>query len=311
MIQLRRIDHVCLRVSDLDEAVARWSIQFGLTEAERYDGRALLRCGYEPYSLELLQSATAPGHEHTAWELRAGVTIEDAANHLRAHGVAHERREGSLFLRDLDGYGLQLMPYRQAEDRRPPVARETSTLPGLRPRKLGHVNVLTTDLDAQTAFYTDVLGMRISDRLLGAGNWFSVNSDHHSMALVQHDYAHFHHLAWEFVDWGELRVLFDHLGQHGRWLVWGPLRHALAQNLCGYVRIPDEELIVECYCDMEQLEPDHEPRDWPDDARSSNAWGILPPRSYFRFDAEAIRYEREGLEARGHALPPLPKEVYS
>ena len=32
---------------------------------------------------------------------------------------------------------------------------------------------------------------------------------------------------------------------------------------------------------------------------SSNVWGILPPRSYFRFDAEAIRYEREGLEAQG------------
>jgi hypothetical protein len=147
--------------------------------------------------------------------------------------------------------------------------------------------------------------MRISDRLLGAGNWFSVNPDHHSMALVQFDYSHFHHLAWEYVDWGELRVLFDHLGQHGRWLVWGPLRHALAQNLCAYVRLPEEELLVECYCDMEQLEPDHEPRDWDDTPHSSNVWGILPPRSYFRFDAEAIRMEREGLLAKGEPLPPL------
>ena len=100
-------------------------------------------------------------------------------------------------------------------------------------------------------------------------------------------------------------MLFDHLGQHGRWLVWGPLRHALAQNLCGYVRIPDEQLIVECYCDMEQLEPDHQPRDWDDTPHSSNVWGILPPRSYFRFDEEAVRYERDGLLAKGEQLPPL------
>ena len=69
------------------------------------------------------------------------------------------------------------------------------------------------------------------------------------------------------------------------------------------MRVAEEELIVECYCDMEQLEPDHEPRDWPDDARSSNAWGILPPRSYFRFDRSAVEAEREGLEALGKGLP--------
>jgi catechol 2,3-dioxygenase-like lactoylglutathione lyase family enzyme len=303
MIELRRIDHVCLRVADVDEAARRWSVQFGLTESRREDGRAYLRCAYEPYSLELVEGE--PGFDHAGWELRRHVSLDDAARHLEAHGVAHHRREGCIHLSDPDRYGIEIMAHRQEVDRRPAVARETTSLPGFHPRKLGHINVLTTDLDAQTAFYTSVLGMRVSDRLLGAGNWLYVNSDHHSMALVQHDHVHFHHLAFEFVDWGELRVAFDHLGQHGRWLVWGPLRHALAQNLCGYVRIPDERLIVECYCDMEQLEPDHEPRDWPDDARSSNAWGILPPRSYFRFDDEAIRYEREGLEMRGHKLPPL------
>jgi catechol 2,3-dioxygenase-like lactoylglutathione lyase family enzyme len=303
MIELRRIDHVCLRVADLDEAARRWSIQFGLTEARREDGRAYLRCAYEPYSLELVQGD--PGFDHCGWELRRHVSLDAAASHLEAHGVGYRRDEDGLHLSDPDGYGIQIMPHRAEADRRPPVARETSSLPGFHPRKLGHINVLTTDLEGQTAFYTGVLGMRVSDRLLGAGNWLYVNTDHHAMALVQHDYVHFHHLAFEFVDWGELRVAFDHLGQHGRWLVWGPLRHALAQNLCGYVRIPDEHLIVECYCDMEQLEPDHEPREWPDDARSSNAWGILPPRSYFRFDGEAIRYEREGLEMRGHKLPPL------
>jgi hypothetical protein len=71
------------------------------------------------------------------------------------------------------------------------------------------------------------------------------------------------------------------------------------------VRIPEEELFVELFCDMEQLEPDHEPRDWPDDAHSSNVWGILPPRSYFRFDPAAVEAERRGLEALGHGLPPL------
>lgn len=55
MVALRRIDHIGLRVADLDEATARWCIQFGLTETSRDGNRSCLRCGYEPYSLELIE----------------------------------------------------------------------------------------------------------------------------------------------------------------------------------------------------------------------------------------------------------------
>ena len=70
------------------------------------------------------------------------------------------------------------------------------------------------------------------------------------------------------------------------------------------MRIVEEECFVELYCDMEQLQADHEPRVWPDDRYSSNTWGPLPPRSYFRFDAAAIASERESLETLGVPLPP-------
>jgi hypothetical protein len=59
----------------------------------------------------------------------------------------------------------------------------------------------------------------------------------------------------------------------------------------------EEEHFIELFADLEQLEADHEPRFWPDDPHASNAWGILPPRSYFRFDADAIESEREQREA--------------
>jgi hypothetical protein len=55
---------------------------------------------------------------------------------------------------------------------------------------------------------------------------------------------------------------------------------------------------------MELLAPDHEPRVYPDDRYSSNTWGPLPPRSYFRFDEAAIASERDSLEMQG-----IPLEV--
>jgi catechol 2,3-dioxygenase-like lactoylglutathione lyase family enzyme len=301
VLALRRIDHVCLRVADLDEAVARWCVQFGFTESGRDGARAFLRCGYEPYSLELVEGGV-PGFDHHAWELARGLSLDEAAAHLERADVAFETRNDGLHLDDPEGNGVQLVAYRPADDPRPDVARSTGELPGFRPRKLGHTNFLTAELEAQTAFYTDVLGMRVADRLGDEGIWLHVNADHHALAFVEKGYPHLHHLALEMVDWGELRVAFDHLAQHGRWLVWGPLRHGLGRNLSGYLRVPEEDCFVELFCDIEQLEPDHEPREWPDDAHSSNVWGILPPRSYFRFDEAAIESERQGLEARGIPL---------
>jgi catechol 2,3-dioxygenase-like lactoylglutathione lyase family enzyme len=307
VIELRRIDHACLRVDSLDEAAPRWAIQFGLTERGRHGDRALLACDYDAYSLELLESG-GPGHDHTGFELGRACSIADARAHLEACAVAFEERDGSLFLEDPDGNGIELMQNRGRETLWPPVGRRTTTNPGFHPRKLGHVNCLTGQIQEQARFYTEVLGMRVTDWLGGDGAWFHVNADHHVMALVNKGYPHFHHFALDMIDWGQLRVAFDHLGQHGRWLGWGPLRHNLGQNLCGYVRIPEEHCFVELYCDMEQLERDHEPRYFPDDPHASNVWGILPPRSYFRFDEAAVASERHQLEALGTPLPPLVKE---
>jgi len=293
MISLRRIDHVCLRTADVEEAARRWAIQFGLTERPREGGRARLACHYEPYSLELVGS-DRPGADHTGYELARGIAVGDAAAHLDALGVEHRIEDGAVHLTDPDGQGVELLPYRPADDPRPPIARSTTTLGGFHPRKLGHVNSLTADVPGMVDFYCDVLGMKVADRLGDEGAWLYVNTDHHTTALVGKGYAHFHHLAFELTDWGELRVALDHLAQHGRWLGWGPVRHGLAQNLAAYVRIPQEECFVELYCDMEQLEPDHQPRTWPDDAHSSNTWGILPPRTYFRFDPAAVVIDRIG-----------------
>jgi catechol 2,3-dioxygenase-like lactoylglutathione lyase family enzyme len=302
MISLRRIHHVCLRVQDVEAAAARWSIQFGLSRRPDRTGRAYLACDYEPYCLELVGDSEL-GHDHTGFELARGVSLDDAAAHLRSLGVEHRLNDAAVVLRDPDGQGIELVAYEPAEDPRPPVARSSDVLPGFHPRKLGHVNSLTGDLPSMVRFYRDVLGMRVTDRLGDEGVWLHVNADHHTVALVGKGHAHFHHLAFELIDWGELRVALDHLAQHGRWLGWGPVRHGLGRNLAAYVRIPEEACFVELYSDMEQLEPDHRPRDWPDDAHSSNTWGILPPRSYFRFDAAAVASERLGLEATGHPLP--------
>lgn len=307
MIELHRIDHVCLRVADLEEAATRWCAQFGLHVRERDSGRAALACDDEPYCLELIPGEPA-GIDHVGYELSRDCSPQQAREHLREFGAeVEDDGEGGLMTADADGTGIHIRPYREPESRLVAHARPAAggSVVG-HPRKLGHVNFLTGSLDAQLRFYTEGLGMRITDWLGDDGVWLYINSDHHVMALINKGEAHFHHLAFDVVDIGQMRSALDHLGRHGRWLGWGPTRHGVGGNIASYVRIVEEECFVELYCDMEQLQRDHQPRRWPDDRFSSNTWGPLPPRSYFRFDQAAIDSERNSLEMLGTPLPPAP-----
>jgi catechol-2,3-dioxygenase len=286
-VSLVGIHHVALRVFDLDEASERWCRQFGFTLRERREDRAYLRCAFEEYSLELLASGERPGFDHAGWQLAEGVTPRDL-------GL-------EPFFRDPDGYGVELVPWTKPDDPFPDVARLTTELPGLHPRRLGHVNVVTEDVRRLSSFYVDELGFRVTDYLGDEGIWLHLNADHHVHAMLQKEEAHFHHFALELRDFGEMRAMLDHLAKHERWVVWGPGRHGVAASLFAYVRVPEEELIVELYADMEQLRRGHEPRNWEDTPHSSNVWGTLPPRTYFRFDQEAIEIERGQLQALGRA----------
>jgi catechol 2,3-dioxygenase-like lactoylglutathione lyase family enzyme len=303
-----RLHHATLDVRDPVEARERWARLHGLTGEGDREG-ALLRCAYEDFCLELLRTDADPGIAHVAYELQAGISLARAAERVAEAGEGFEEvevpiRGRGLRLADPDGNQIVLVERVIPDDRKPSVARFTDELPGYHPRRLQHVNYLTADAPRIAEWYERVLGLGISDWVGDGAVWLHADRDHHVVAFLDKGYRHIHHLAFELTDWGEMRVALDHLGQHGRPLAWGPGRHTMAQNLFAYCRMIEEEIFVELFCDMEQLEPDHEPRHFADDPHGANAWGILPPRSYFRFDHAAIRAEREQLEAL-QGLPEL------
>jgi catechol 2,3-dioxygenase-like lactoylglutathione lyase family enzyme len=298
---IQRAHHATLRVADVAEARERWSILYGLT-GDGDGERALLRCAYEDFCLELRQGPD-PGIEHVAYELAPGVTLDQAAGRLEREGEAAERvdvpvRGQGLRVADPDGNRVVLVERVLPEDRKPAVARFTDELPGFHPRRLQHFNYLTADAPRIADWYQRALGLRVSDWVGDGAVWLHADRDHHVLAFLDKGYSHIHHIAFELTDWGEMRVALDHLAQHRRPLAWGPGRHTMAQNLFAYCRMVEEEIFVELFCDMEQLEPDHEPRYFEDDPHGANAWGILPPRSYFRFDAAAVDAELKQLEAQ-------------
>jgi catechol-2,3-dioxygenase len=308
VIALNRLDHVALRVADLAEAATRWSLQFGLTVRSADDEHAVLTCDDEPRALELIAAGPGEGTglHRVGWELAHGCSLDDAVAHLDAHDVPHVYAGNRIDLADAEGNPLRLLPYAEPASNMVAHVRPAGETPVGHPRKLGHVNFLTGRIGEQSRFYIDVLGMKLTDKLGNGGSWFHIGPEHHVMALVDKGCSHFHHFALDVVDIGQMRVALDHLGRHGRWLGWGPVRHGIGGNIASYVRIVEEECFVELYCDMEILRAGHAPRQYADNRYSSNTWGPLPPRSYFRFDDTAVEFERESLEMQGTPLPPDP-----
>ncbi len=295
------IHHAALRVKDLAEAFDRWSRTLGL-HGEIKDGVALLRCSHEDFCLRLIESTENPGIEYVAYELAPGLSLLAAETELKARGLTLHKttvpiRGAAISLTDPDGNKIVLIERVRQNPAWPAEVLYSNRIPGFHPRKFGHVNYLTKNAKSIVDWYCQKLGFGLTDWVGDEGCWLHVNADHHVLAFVEKGYNHIHHLAFELVDWGDMRVALDHMAQNKRHVVWGPGRHGVARNLYSYIRMQEEDLFMELFCDLEQLPEDHSPRHYPDDAHSSNTWGILPPRSYFKFGQAAIESELEQTEA--------------
>jgi catechol 2,3-dioxygenase-like lactoylglutathione lyase family enzyme len=305
------LHHASLKVASLEEACHRWSHLLGLHGERISSHEAILRCTYEDYALRLRESEEKPSLDYVCYELAPGLKLEEARRTLMDRGqrIVDTRvplRGDGIMLQDSDENNVVLIERVRPADTRPSEVRFSGVIPGWHPRKLGHVNFLTSDVRRQVRWYTEVLEFGVTDWIGDEGVWLHVNSEHHVLAFLEKGFNHIHHLAFDLVDWGEMRVALDHLAKNQRHQVWGPGRHGMARNLFSYFRMVEEELFVELCCDMEILSQDHEIRHFVDDPHSSNAWGILPPRTYFRFDQAAVDAEEEQAYAYGKPIPAVP-----
>jgi catechol-2,3-dioxygenase len=296
------LHHVSMHVADVNEAFDRYAILLGL-HGERIGQQAILRCMHEDFCLVLKPAAGhPPGLDYAAYELAPGIMLAQAQTELAQRGAVAEAiavpvRGAGLLLRDPDGNRVVLIERRKPADVRSPMMIETNSLQGYHPRRFGHINYLTSNAPRVAQWYMDVLGFQLTDWIGDAAVWMHVDARHHVLAFLDKGYNHLHHIAFELSDWGEMRVALDHIAKHGRWVPWGPLRHGMAQNLASYWRMMEEETFIELFCDMQVLDEDHVPVTHPDNAYSSNTWGTLPPRSYFKFDAASIAKERESAQS--------------
>ncbi len=291
MAGVRRIGHAVLETPDLDRQVAYYQDIMGLELVARETAAAYLACPGGGFSVVL-----APGD--TAACRSVGLEIAGEAD--LATIVAEARRQGIAVAERSDphpGVARSLLletPHATHVELHMEIAPAGKRAPGaspIAPKKLGHVAFNVFDVKRAVAFYTDILGFRVSDWMGDFFAFLRCGPDHHTINLLPGKQQKMHHIAFEAADWGAIRTACDHLGPRGYPLIWGPGRHGVGHNIFIYHQNPDGQ-IVELYAEMDQMSDESlgffDPRPWHEDnpqrpkvwtpgVAASNQWGIPTP----------------------------------
>jgi catechol-2,3-dioxygenase len=161
-------------------------------------------------------------------------------------------------------------------------APKRSAAPRVIPSRLSHCLTFTRDVPAMIAFYTQVLGLRLSDR---CGDDIAFmhgihGSDHHLIAFCRSNAPGLHHSSWEVRSINDLGQGAMQMAEKGYTQGWGLGRHVLGSNYFHYIRDPWGSH-AEYSCDMDYIRAGErwEARDHPaEDA--FYVWGPNPPADW-------------------------------
>ncbi|MCX0274920.1 VOC family protein [Nocardia zapadnayensis] len=254
----------------------------------------------------------AAGSEHHVLQLRAGAgnaldrisfalatprEVDEAARALQKLGVPLLREPGPLDDAG-GGYGLQLV---DPEGRCLELSAETFAVSAQEPagrraipRKLAHVVLNTSDIDRTADFYTQVLGMRISDWSEHQMTFLRCNSDHHVIALNQAGFPSINHVAYEMESLDHFMRGLGSLKRSGIVPQWGPGRHGPGDNTFSYFTDP-AGLVCEYTSEVAQIDEDRWLcRTWKRTPELSDQWGTAGPPT------TTVRAAMAGVPDLGH-----------
>ena len=133
-----------------------------------------------------------------------------------------------------------------------------------KPARIGHMLMFTPDYPKAEAFFTDVLGLRTTDRAAGKVSFMAAGSgtiDHHCFGLIPSTHRGYQHASFQVGSIDDIGFGAARMAKAGYKEGFGLGRHALASNLFHYVRDPWGSWI-EYYCDMDKISDQWQTRDW-------------------------------------------------
>lgn len=205
---VRALGYLGLDVADPDAWHHYATALLGMMAVDTDEGGFALRID-DRCARVLVAGATSDAIAFTGWELAGDAELDRAvevlgdAGHtavvLDADDCARRHVRRAVAVTDPAGFRTELF-----------TGAATAQLPFASPTGvsgfvtgdlgLGHVVLATPDLDASVAFYTDLLGFRVSDSMPAGDDdvmFLRCNPRHHSLAMYAADEPALHHLMVE------------------------------------------------------------------------------------------------------------------
>ena len=169
----------------------------------------------------------------------------------------------------------------------------------IKPKKLGHLVLKVRDIHESVRFYSEILGLEVSDWIEEQMVFLRCGSDHHDLGLFQlpKDSSDFdncstegspglEHFSYEVEDYQEVERAVSLLQENDIEIVRGPGKHGPGENIFLVFKDPDGNF-VEIYCEMVQVTEDqpYKARTWPDNLDAFDQWhfqrfAVEPPALY-------------------------------
>lgn len=287
---LHRLASVTMGVPNVDETLAYYT-EFGLTPTSdgwlsTTEGGEQLRIVAAPTRRLLELSVGADDlddidrihHELVS----KGFLAQRHGDEVTAHEPVADLRATVRVLPRLNQQRVEPTPYNgpgriERYGRAPGVMRDYA----IKPHKLGHAVLGSTDYVATCRFFVDGLGFKISDHIKGHGSFLRCSQDHHNILVMNSPVTYLHHTSWQVDDIddvgrGAAAMLEGNPERH----VWGLGRHHAGSNFFWYLKDPAGNF-SEYYSDMDCIPDDAlwTPEDL-EGARGLFNWGPPPPPSF-------------------------------
>lgn len=296
VLGVHSVDHFCIAVPDLKDAMNFYT-EFGLDVRAEGDSALLVSAvGQEHCWIKIVRG------ERKRLKYVSFAAFEDDMPRFKDALSSHSAKvdspngsdDSSIWLRDPGGVLVQI----KSAERSAPTEKSSfdggggglgqrnaasrSTAARVYPRRLAHIAIFTPGVENAIAFYSEVLGLRLSDQSADAVAFLhgAHGSEHHLVALLGSAGGGLHHSSWDVGSVDEVGLGAMHMAEKGFSYGWGMGRHVLGSNYFHYVRDPWGSY-AEYTADMDYIPADmnwptgnHAPED------SMYLWGPAVPEEF-------------------------------
>lgn len=289
-MSLHRLTSITIGVPEVDKTIAYYD-EFGLTSHgdgsfSTVDGGQQLRITHAPMR-RLLDIGIGVDHTDDLDRISSQLAKLDLLAKREGDSVTTEepiagfRATISVSPR-LTQPRIEPTPYNgpgrvDRQGRAPGVVREGP----VKPRKLGHVVIGSTDQEATQRFFTEGIGFKVSDVVPSLAAFMRCSTDHHNVLVQQAPVNFLHHTSWQVDDIDEIgrgatAMLEGNPDRH----VWGLGRHHVGSNFFWYLKDPAGNF-SEYYSDLDCIVDDAlwKPGVW-EGMKGLYNWGPPPPPSF-------------------------------